>query len=326
MTSIVGNKNVFKIIAISNVVFILLFIVLFYFNRIAADDFYAIRVLKEQGIIEGVQKSYNTWSGRWLPGLCSLVVIHFYPSPFFLFVFGILLISLFIFSVKRFLHNFLQLFHWNNFSFWKELHLAIFIVSALFYSSFKIDETWFWLSSTCIYLTSIIFFFLGSSAIISARNSILNSGFIILSFTYIGGSCEPFALIVLLLLIIIFAAHFLKTIVLDIPKSDLNNRLIIAFICCICSFIFSYLAPGNRIRESFFHEISVWQSLLLNIKTTGMIILLRLASILPFIVLYSIPAYYIGFINSKKNINKKTILLRILIIIVVHYFRSLYSH
>ncbi len=325
MKSLLSDKYFFKIIAFSNIIFIILYSVLSYYNRIAVDDFYFLAFLKEHGILGGAIETYNTWSGRWVSSLLNAFVISFYPFKYFLFVYGLLVFALFIYSVKRCIHNLKDNFQWDNLSFWKELHIAIFIVSAFFYSTIKIDETWFWLCSTCVFLLSMILFFLGTSALISCKKGVVNTLLIIIPFTLIGGSSEPFALIVLLLLLLFGLANFFDLIILNLPKTDVTKRFSIAFICCFTSFVFLYSAEGNRVRESFFDDISIWESFFLNIKTTGMIILLRLPLIIPFVILFSIPAYYLGCLKSVENINKKTIRLRISFILIF-YFAALYIY
>jgi hypothetical protein len=325
MKDLQSNKYFFKIIAFSNIIFIILYSILSYYNRIAVDDFYFLAFLKEHGILGGAIVTYNTWSGRWVSSLLNAFVISFYPFKYFLFVYGLLVFALFIYSVKRCIHNLKKIFRWDNINFWKELHIAIFIVSAFFYSTIKIDETWFWLCSTCVFLLSMILFFLGTSALIAIKGGVFNTLLIMISFTLIGGSSEPFALTVLLLLLLFGLANFFDMINFNLPQTFLNKRFYIAFICCLTSFVFLYSAEGNRVRESFFAEISIWYSFFLNIKTTGMIIVLRLPLIIPFVILFSIPAYYLGYLNSTENINKKIIKLRIAFIMIL-YFASIYIY
>lgn len=325
MKNLQAGNYFIKIIALSNLIFLILIGTLFYFNRIAIDDFYFLANVKEYGIIQGTIVEHSSWSGRWISVLLNQFVLSFYHFKHFLFVYGISALFLFIYAVRRVIHNLNSVFNWWNLNFWIELNISIFIISAFFYSSIKIDETWFWLCASCTYLMSMVMFFLGASTIISPQKGILNTVICILSFTYIGGSCEPFALMVLILLLIFGLANYFELIVFNSIKPFLSKRFSIAFICCLTSFVILYIADGNRVREQFFEERSIWKAFVLNIKTTGMIIILRLPLIIPFIILFSIPAYYLGYLKSSTTIVKNVIRLRITFIILL-YFSLLYIY
>ena len=245
------NNIFFNLISLSNILFVFLFVVLSYYNRIASDDFYSIALLRDKGILGGVTYTYNTWTGRWAACFLNLFLIRFYALNHFLFVYGITIFILFVFSVKRLLHNLIELFQVNSLSFWKELNLAVFIVSAIFYCSIKIDETWFFLSSTCVYLISMLFFMLGTSALIARKTGVFNTLILIISFAYIGGSCEPFALINLLFLMLLIFLNDFAVLKIDLPKKQFAKSLILAFVICMASFVILYMADGNRVREQF---------------------------------------------------------------------------
>ncbi len=321
MQSSKANKIIFNLFVVSNFVFVFLFLALCYYNRMASDDFYSASVLRDHGAIDGMILSYNTWTGRWAVGVLGLIISPFYPSKYFLFIYGILLFLLLVFSLKRLLHNLTELLQWSSIGLWKELHLTIFIVSAIFYSSIKIDETWFFFASTCVYLMSLAMFLLGTSALISSTKNTFNTLLLFVCFTFIGGACEPFALIVLLLLAIIGIAHFLGRIQVNLPKEYFNKRIALAFIFCFFSFMILCLAEGNTIRMGFFKEITLWEAVLINVKITGMIILYRLPAILPFVLIFTIPGYYLGSLRSEK---KPTLLKNLILILIFFAFVYLY--
>jgi hypothetical protein len=161
-------------------------------------------------------------------------------------------------------------------------------------------------------------FVLGVSSIISSKKEIVNTFILILSFTYIGGSCEPFALIMLLFLLFIGFLLYMNLFTCSLQKNLLSTRILIAFISCLISFIILYTGDGNKTREYFFEKIDIFQAFFLNIKTTRLIVLYRLLDIIPFILLFSFPAYYLGYLKYSKKCSKFNIMLRILIILLLY--------
>ena len=325
MKDLRSGKYIFSLMAFSNMLFVTLFVVLSYYNRIAADDFYFLANVNKYGVIKGTVVEYSNWSGRWFSVLLNQFVLSFYHLKHVLLFYGSMVFVLFIYAIVKLIRNLNSLFQWGNIHLWQELNLAVFFISAIFYSTFKIDETWFWLCASCTYLMSMVFFFLGVAALISPRKGIANTLLIVMAFTYIGGSCEPFALIILLLLILFSVAHHFDRIHLKLIKPHLNQRVYLAFTCCLISFSIVYLSGGNKIRVEFFKEMSIWESLVLNVKTTGMIVLLRLPAIIPYLFIFSFPAYYWGSLNSAGDTHIKSIRIKNTAILM-SYFLLLYVY
>jgi len=307
ITNSLNHRIIYYLILMSNIIFVLLFIGLSYYNRIAIDDFYFLANVKEHGVIKGTIIEHSLWSGRWVSVFLNQLVLSFYNYKYFLFIFGIFTFGFFIYSVNRLINNINVIFKLASLNTYQSINISIFIISALFYSTVKIDETWFWLCASCTYLYSIIMLLLGSSALISPKKTYTNTLICSISFIYVGGSCEPLALLVILILTIILFISKLG-IFANYKSNILTIRLLNALFCCLISFIILYIAEGNRVREQYFEEINIFHAFILNIKTTGMIILLRLPHIILPVLLFSITAYYLGYKNSNNNtINKKNI-------------------
>ena len=139
---------------ISNVIFIALYIIVAINNRISHDDFYSIYIVENFGIIEGAKLIYNNWCTRYVALIISFSTTAMLKYNGILFLYQTLLLALAIFSIftllKSLTKNTLKLtyFHLLNYS--------VFLSAAIFYCSFNISETWFWLSSNCTYLLSTI--------------------------------------------------------------------------------------------------------------------------------------------------------------------------
>lgn len=299
MKKVLDDNFIIKLMVANNSLFILLFLLLSFYNRIAIDDFYFLDNVRKYGIIQGTIIEHQTWSGRWISVLLNQLVLSFYHFKYFLFVYEICALLLFIFSLNRLIKYYIISFKLERIESWKILNGSIFIISAIFYSTIKIDETWFWLCSSCTYLICVIMFFLGLSSILSPQKNVTEIALNIFSFCYVGGSCEPFALFVLLIMSVFWMLIFKDIIKLPLPKKNTLIKTAIAIASCSLSFLILYIANGNTIRRQFFDDISILETSVLNIKTTGMIVLLRLPAILPFVFLFTLPIIYTG--NSKSK-------------------------
>lgn len=323
--------NLLHLLILSNSLFIGLCFFLSYFNRIGLDDFYFLNSVNKYGIIAGTIHEHSVWSGRWTSVLLTHTILFFYKTNYSLLFYQVSAVLLFIYSTYRLLKNLNYLFCRVNFKKIELLNISILIVSALFYTCFKIDETWFWLCASSNYLLSTVFFILGISAIINPNKTFINIIIYVFSFTYLGGSCEPLALFSIFLLLLFVLMIYLKRIVINLQSSLLIFRAITAFTFCTSSFIILYIANGNRVREIFFEDISIFQCFLLNFKTTGMIILLRLPPVIPYLILFSLPSFYFGLsqkvntLSTKKSIKRiATISFSYVLLVYIYQFPVTY--
>lgn len=284
------NKVTHYLFLLNNVLFIGLYALLSYYNRPSGDDFFSIYLVNKAGVIGGSQEFYTTWSGRWTSTAFNLFAAQFLHLKYFLLFYQLLMLFSFAFVVKKLLNTLLPS-NRNN------LFMALYFAMAAFYCSFTLNESWFFFSATFIYMWSLIFLFLGISSLLSSEKNILSIGLISLSFVYIGGSSEPLTITVLMALSLLIIVKLLR---IKINSAVNTNKLLLAFIACLISFVISYAANGNRVREQFFPQLSVYEAVLLNIKMTGIIILKQIPIIVPYVFLFSVPAFYWGVVNSGK--------------------------
>src|ERR1700691_964975 len=133
-----------KLLYLSNLAFLALYLVLAWHNRLTLDDFHFMDNLHRYGIIQGTVSEYNFYSTRWLSVLVVHSTLSLMPYTNALFLIGIITIIGIILSFSYLLKNVLKHF----FAFPPDrlllLNLAIFIVNAFFYSSINIGNIWFW--------------------------------------------------------------------------------------------------------------------------------------------------------------------------------------
>jgi hypothetical protein len=298
-----------RLLYLSNLIFLLLFLVLAWHNRLATDDFYFLEHVHQYGIIGATKVEYSFGSSRWLSVLLIdtvLGLIPYFNALFFYNIISILAITLaFAYLLKSIC---LRLFSFNP-TLFLLLNLALFGVNAFFYSTFDAGNTWLWLSASPTYLWSFIFFILGCAIVMSSSKFIVPKLFVLaICFLYIGGSAEAFASIILLGLVI-------TIIWLSIFKPSLQDkkvylfRLYVAFFFCLSSLIVLYLGPGNVIRRKWLGEISLLRAFVLDIETTGWIGLHWISRIVPYVLIFSVPLIYAGkYLSCKNSVLKENLL------------------
>ncbi|MDQ3100684.1 MAG: hypothetical protein M3R08_04810 [Bacteroidota bacterium] len=299
------------LLVIGNGLFLILFIILSYYDRLATDDLHFLALSREYDVITAVRFEYFDWSARWASVLLNQIVLSFHQYRHSLLIFNLVVLVFFIFAIHRLIGNFSHLFRAVKMDRWLHLNLSIFIVSAFFYASKSIDETWFWLCSTCTYLVGMIMLIMGIASILSPSKGIMPAIGCIIGFAYLGGSCEPLALFSMLVLAMVIVHG-------AITRSYTFTRPALALIACAISFAILYAGEGNRVRESFFEEIGLLRSVVQNVKITGMILLLKLPQIFPIVLLFTIPAYVIGA-RSSTITDRRRMLRRVLLISAIYF-------
>ena len=304
---ILHKVDIKTFIFISNVIFIILYIVLSINNRVAHDDYYSIYIVNKIGVIDAVISQYNDWCTRYISVFISFSIASLLHYKYALFIYNMLLLTLFIISIYYSIYAHRKLLNKSTLnSKLQVLNYAIFVVSAIFYSSFKIGETWFWLSSNSTYLLSVIMLFFAFAFIFNDKKKVATKIIIIFASLFIGGSNGALSTILLFVLLVLF--FFYKY-----GKSNklIANKVLLSFVSILISFTFLYIGNGNNVRGSFFSQITVFESFILNIKMTAIILLLRIPNILIYIILFIIPSYYV-FTNTK-NISRATFIKRTLV-------------
>lgn len=293
------------LIIISNVIFIALYVILASNNRIAHDDYYSIYIVNKLGIIDSVIYQYDNWCTRYISVFLSFTISSLLKYKYTLFIYNILLLQLFIISIYYSLNACKKLLNESvRNDKLQILNYSVFFVSAIFYSSFNIGETWFWLSSTSTYLLSVIMLFFAFSFIFNNKKNMANKVSITLVSVFIGGSNGTLSLLLLLVLFVLFLLYQQK-------NKLIANKLLLSFVCVLISFVILYLGNGNNIRSSSFNSISVLDSFILNIKTTAIILFMRVPSILIYILLFILPTFHI--FGNTQNITKSTFIKRCLV-------------
>ena len=300
-------KNFFKIntknilVVIANIIFVLLYLILSYYNRFAVDDYYHIHDEQLFGIWGGMLEGYYNWGGRWTSYLLWDVIYHFNENKFILFIYSFSLIILFVTSIYLFLKNIFQLFSITITKI-KILNYSLLFTSFVFLISFSKGEIWFWVQSTTMFLLSLTLFIIGLSVIINKKKNFIHYLILAICFTYAGGASETYALFYMIFLIsLLFCFYIFRKIeLLKLLKNNSLIKIYISLIFLIISFIISIKAHGNTIRATWLPEPSLIDSFYITFKSLAKLIIFKISQQVPWIILFSFPFIYLGFI-SKNN-------------------------
>ena len=314
------------LIVVANVIFIGLYFVLSFNNRISHDDFYSMYIVEEFGVIDGVSLIYNQWCTRYVALLISFFIASFLKFKTTLVIYQLFLVLLCSSSIYLFLTGLKNIVN-ISFTKFKLINYSIFITCAIFYCSFNIGETWFWLSSSCTYLLSCIVLIFSVGTILTNANTFLNYVVLIVCGITIGGSNGTLSLTLLIFLTFFFIFLWAKKSQLSSIKfsSSKVNKCIVLYLVVHLAFIVMYLGNGNQIRSSFFKEISIFTALIDNIKFSGIIFLKIIPKIIPYCLIFSIVTSTIltpiSAPNSIKSSLKKICFSILFLGLVIYIFQ-----
>lgn len=292
---------------ISNSLFLSLFAVLAWHQRLATDDFYFLNILNQHGVLNGVLTEYQTWSTRFSSVGLNLTILHYtQKTPWVLTVFSLFGLFAFVMAVFWNIKNtitfvFKGMGDKEQKSIASILNVSMFIVSVFFISSVKIDETWFWLCSSCTYLWSVIMCLFSTGWLLSKTNRFPYFVLGLTGFAFVGGASGPLAIILLLGLAVSTAFTSKIADQLNLSRNALRTKTILGFLTCLITFTVLYLGQGNRAREMFFDEVSLLSSFILNIKMTGIVFLKRLPLTVLIQICLIFPLVYFGSMQRKNK-------------------------
>lgn len=244
-------KNNFFILIFSLLTIVVLFrliftLIIFHFNIPQFDDFCFMAKMNNYGILGSINWWYLNWQGRFLPQLFTNLILLHYEKYNSFFLYGVIIILLFSFSLYRI---FYFLFIRFKITFNKVDNFIVFIFSILFFFlflDFHIDtSTFYWINVSSMYFVGMAFLLLGTSELLNPSKSFFSFTILSFSFFYVGCSSEHVALLVIFLLFMLF---FLNR--FFIQNFFSLNKHIFAFLFCLLSFFIMYFAPGNSIRFS----------------------------------------------------------------------------
>jgi hypothetical protein len=298
-----------------NILCISLFLMLGYFNRFSSDDFaYYFRV-RDMGIWHAFIFAYKTWNTRWASILFMNVMMEIFNPESSLLLYYIFILGLFFVSVYRLLRS-LFIYNFMEISPVTTANYSMLLISCFLLCTFGIDESWFWMNASTIYILPVIFLCLGTSYILDLKNNFITHLMLNVSFFIAGGGNEPLAI----LTIVMFGTTFItesvskRLTLFNHPARKHLHKLKAALTVLILSFMVNAFCPGIAVRKGFLPPANA-NHIIASILYTGFLLcksffVYKLIFIIPFTLLWM-------YIGNQFYIQKYRMILRLKFILTI---------
>lgn len=278
--------------------FVALYLILSYHNRLAADDFYYLANYPKVGVWGCMEYLYRTYSARWSAYLFTGAVVSFTPFRMSLLVFHLATMVSLIAVISLIIHQILNIRLKHSMKWPERVLYATLAVIGLFFTSYSIGETWFWVVQVCTYLWSLIMSLGLIYLFLNRRPNWIHYPLIILASLFIGGASESYALVNLFLMgsFLFFAYfHFSRFPQLHfVTTKALNQKLMVAMVCLLVGFAITMVAPGNGVRYEALPHPSKAMLLWIQMKSFIKIVFIRTPLNLPWLILFGTPWFLLG--------------------------------
>ncbi|EAY28511.1 DUF6056 family protein [Microscilla marina] len=226
-----------------------------YYNRLALDDYCELYMYQRHGFFTAVKIWYNQWTIS--VALKPITVFFINASKYIhsLWVYIILLTTLFIWVFYRLINTIQQTLNLQKQP-WFNLQLSIFIFWVLFNSFFN-PSTYFWVTASVGYCFTLTCFLQIITFLLSPpKPKVLSYFFTGLSALFIGnGSINlAFTLLILLGLLMLFLLFEHPW---QVNKKQLVKKVCFVLVICLTGITVTLLAPGVYARKAMFPEISI---------------------------------------------------------------------
>ncbi|MEO8088562.1 MAG: DUF6056 family protein [Bacteroidota bacterium] len=249
-------------------VFLLLYFILSMNSRLVADDFYFLKNLQDYGWWQSMVVSWHSWVTRWasILWLNGILNLYRFTGNFLFFQIITLLVMCFaLFRLSTFSIDFWLRYQKES----PELspiadiprhsRFTIALIISFFFTVGDIGETFFWVTSSAMYLWGFIAFCFLLAEVMRGRQTASSFIVCLLTAAFAGGAAEVIAIPTLVMLVIIF--------VVQVLKKDLRPITITSILAIILSVLISYSGEGRELRLSALPHISLQDSVLLTFKS-----------------------------------------------------------
>jgi Family of unknown function (DUF6056) len=239
------KKIFFSILATCNIVFLIYYLIIGYYNQPALDDYCVIGAQNYWGFNSPISYWYRFWNGRFLPlYLCNIFLTLFTKTNTTIW-FTVFLMIGFNFSIYRILSILSK-------KYLKQtvveplilLNISAFIFHVFIYNNFKFN-TFFWLNASTMYFGGIMFLLIGIGEVISDKKRWYSYPLVIFSFLYAGCSTENHALV---MAVFLFGLIAVKLFFKQKVNFNLNLKYYIGSVSLLISFLLLVSAPGSQHR------------------------------------------------------------------------------
>ena len=300
------DKLISGFLWLCSVLFLLLYIILLYYNRYAADDYFFVYNAKLRGVFGAALFTAQTWTPRPTEMLFYNFLTKYFSEQVVLISYGASVMGLLLAVVYRLLglgskHLDLHL------PIRRRINYSILFSCSFFFASVSIGETWFWLCSSFGYLLSLVAFLWAMDLLLNKKNDWRTYFFLILCITYVGGAAETFAAFSLIVCwIFVFILCFRrKFLFIQLKQDILFKKLAVISCLSIVGLVFIYFGPGTQFRKSLLTQASVVSTSIIAAKTLAYLLVKKFPFKILTLVLFSSPFFLLGNRVGKTKLSQK---------------------
>jgi Family of unknown function (DUF6056) len=297
------HKRYFSFYTCLLLLFVVLYLLLSFYSRLATDDYYFIWDVKTHGIVTGVTSQYMAWCGRFAATFFMDVFYAWFgvhQSYYLLLpVFSLVLLVTGIYYCLKNVFVYLNI-HATPF---QKTVLSFSLVALLFFLSIDIGESWFWYCAMSSYLWSIIAFVWGIAFVFQMRYFFISAFFAMLCFIYVGGSSEVYAVLFGILLSLFIGYQYKKAGNFKLFYAlSINKKMSWIYVALAISFLIFLIAPGNYLRDGLFPKHQFFYSFFITAKSIVKFSALYFPFRIPAIIAFATPYFIFGnHIRSEKE-------------------------
>ncbi len=300
------------------IVFLVLYLILSLNNRPAADDFYFLANFNDYGWWQSMLVSWHSWVTRWSSVLFlnGIFLLHKLNGNFlFYHVVTLLMLCFALYRLSCFLTDFIVRSSNNKSVYSSSLsdlprhsRFAIALLISFFILMPGTGETFFWITSSAMYLWGFIAFCFLIAEILRAKQTFSSVLVCVITAAYIGGSAESIALPTVTILAVFLVYRFMR--------KDFKPMTAIALAILLISVGISYAGEGRAFRQSALPQHDLLKSFILTVKSVARIDLFFLKEKFTWLILFFIS--WTGF--SAMFSGKLKLTIKTVTIILIGYF------
>ena len=242
------------------------FLVMAIFNQPIADDYVFFSLDHPGNPFTTVTESYLNWSGRLSPTFLISIFYHFWGSktPAIMAIF--LLVSLAVVSI-RFIKVFFRQIKARDLPYSQALALGLLMTSLIMLSAYSIYDSYLWLTSSAIYITSIIC----AIAVVTLTIQLFTKPVItwfnwlvyVASLIFTAFCCEITTIYLIGSFSFLLIAYGLikRFKLFKLKKTTKHNIrvLVVGMVIVVGCLLIIYFSPGSIKRRQTSHSIFNWQ-------------------------------------------------------------------
>lgn len=285
-----------------------------WYNRISHDDYGILLKVRNEGLLNSVGDWYMQWSGRWAASFLLAGLLKLFYKMDCLWLFSILTLVFLFTSSLKFVGGLVITFTKQVIPSTQIWIYSGFFATSLFYLSFDIGETWFWVTGSVTYLWSVLALMLGIGLVLSENNSWYTWVGITLSFLFSGASNESLVVALVAMTGLVIYSYYRSI----LPKPT-RTKLVWGTLIFMLALMSLVIAPGNMVRKEHFPEAGFVRTFEVAKVSYKILIKEFILPYTPYLSLFTLLWLYFGSALSKKKSTAKA-LGAIFIIIVLTGF------